>query len=100
LNKTLKSIHNNKAGLLLGLDHPDIPLHNNESERDIREHVKRRTISGSTSSDLERRCRDTFTSLNKTCRKNWNSFWDYLQDRLSGENHIPALYDLIRLHAH
>ena len=100
LNKTLKSIHNNKAELLLVLDRPDIPLHNNESERDIREYVKRRKISGSTRSDLGRRCRDTFTSLKKTCRKHGISFWDYLQDRLSGENQIPPLHDLIRLHAH
>ena len=100
LNKALKLLHKNKTELLLVLDRPDIPLHNNESERDIREYVKRRKISGSTRSDLGRCCRDTFTSLKKTCRKHGISFWDYLYDRLSGENEIPALYDLIRLHAH
>jgi hypothetical protein len=100
LNKTLKLLHKNKTELLLVLDRPDIPLHNNESERDIREYVKRRKISGSTRSDLGRCCRDTFTSLKKTCRKLGISFWDYLQDRLSGKNEIPALHDLIRLHAH
>lgn len=100
LNKTLKLLHNNKTELLLVLDRPDIPLHNNESECDIREYVKRRKISGSTRSDLGRCCRDTFTSLKKTCRKHGISFWDYLYDRLSGENEIPALYDLIRFHAH
>jgi hypothetical protein len=99
LNKTLKSIHNNKRELLLVLERPDIPLHNNESERDIREYVKRRKISGSTRSDLGRSCRDTFTSLKKTCRKQGISFWDYLHDRLSGEKQIPPLYDLIRLQA-
>jgi len=99
LNKTLKLIHKNKTELLLVLDRPDIPLHNNLSERDIREYVKKRKISGSTRSDLGRCCRDTFTSLKKTCRKLGVSFWDYLQDRLSNRNKIPALYDLIRLHA-
>ena len=100
LNKTLKLLHKNKTELLLVLDRPDIPLHNNESERDIREYVKRRKISGGTRSDLGRCCRDTFTSLKKTCRKLGISFWDYLHDRLSGQNEIPPLYDLIRLHAH
>jgi len=99
LNNALKRIHNNKPELLLVLARPDLPLHNNESERDIREYVKRRKISGSTRSDLGRRCRDIFTSLKKTCRKLDISFWQYLKDRLSGESAIPSLPDLIRLHA-
>jgi hypothetical protein len=99
LNKTLKRIHNNKPELLLVLARPDLPLHNNESERDIREYVKRRKISGSTRSDLGRRCRDTFVSLKKTCRKHGIPFWEYLNDRLSAKNAIPPLPDLIRLHA-
>ncbi len=67
---------------------------------DIREYVKRRKISGSTRSDLGRRCRDTFISLKKTCRKLGVPFWDYLLDRISNKNEIPELYDLIRLHGH
>ena len=59
----------------------DIPLHTNGSENDIRDYVKRRKISGTTRSDLGRRCRDTVASLNKTCRKLGISFWDYLHDR-------------------
>jgi len=99
LNKTLKRIHNNNPELLLVLERPDLPLHNNQSERDIREYVKRRKISGSTRSDLGRRCRDTFASLKKTCRKLEIPFWQYLNDRLSSKNAIPPLPDLIRLHA-
>jgi len=98
LNQTLKRIHRNKTELLLVLERPDIPLHNNESERYIREYVKRRKISGSTRSDLGRQCRDTFTSLKKTCRKLGVSFWEYLNDRLSGKNEIPLLPDLIQSH--
>jgi len=51
LDKTLKRIYKNKSELLLVLERPDIPLHNNLSESDIREYVKRRKISGSTRSD-------------------------------------------------
>ncbi|MCP4272662.1 MAG: transposase, partial [Gammaproteobacteria bacterium] len=37
LNNALKRLYNNKAELLLVLDRPEIPLHNNLSESDIRE---------------------------------------------------------------
>lgn len=96
LNRAVDRIHKNKAELLHVLERPDIPLHNNSSERDIREYVKKRKISGSTRSDPGRRCRDTFASLKKTCRKLGVGFWDYLEDRLSGADSIPWLPDLLK----
>lgn len=99
LDAALRRVAKNKAELLLVLDRPDIPLHNNLSERDIREYVKKRKISGSTRSDNGRRCRDTFTSLKKTCRKLGVSFWVYLNDRVSNAGEIPPLPDLIRVRA-
>lgn len=99
LNSALKRIHKNKSELLLALKRPDIPLHNNTSESDIREYVKKRKISGSTRSDPGRRSRDTFASLKKTCRKLGLGFWAYLNDRLSGKNSISPLADLIRWRA-
>ena len=95
LNRTLKRIHENKAELLRVLDRPDIPLHTNGSERDIRDYVKKKKVSGGTRSDLGRQCRDTFISLKKTCRKQKISFWQYLLDRLNKTNKIPWLPDLI-----
>jgi hypothetical protein len=41
LNTALGRIYGNKSGLLLVLGRPDIPLHNNGAERDIREYVKK-----------------------------------------------------------
>jgi len=95
LNLALSRLYENKAELLLVLERPEIPLHNNLSENDIREYVKRRKVSGSTRSELGRRCRDTFTSLKKTCRKLGISFWRYLRDRLSKSQQIPYLPELI-----
>ncbi len=95
LNLALQRLHNNKAELLLVLDRPEIPLHNNLSENDIREYVKRRKVSGSTRSENGRRCRDTFTSLKKTCRKLGISFWQYLSDRISGKDSILPLPQLV-----
>jgi hypothetical protein len=97
LNIALNRIYQNKSELLLVLSRPDIPLHNNLSERDIREYVKKRKISGSTRSDVGKRCRDTFTSLKKTCRKLEISFWQYLIDRIEYQNKYPPLAKIMEL---
>ena len=99
LNTVLKRIYQNKSELLLVLQRPDIPLHNNGAESAIREYVKKRKISGSTRSENGRRCRDTFTSLKKTSRKLGVSFWQYLKDRIEKTNFIPDLSELVREHA-
>ena len=78
------------------LDRPELPLHNNLSEGDIRDYVKKRKISGSTRSENGRRCRDTFASLKKTCRKHGISFWKYLTDRTSEKNQIPPMAEIIQ----
>lgn len=96
IDGVLKEMREHQADLLRILERPEIPLHNNGSESDIRDYVKKRKISGSTRSDLGRRCRDTFASLKKTCRKLGVNFWHYLQDRVRGLGVIPRLADLIR----
>ena len=96
LNEALKLLFAKRDGLLAVLEHPHLPLHNNLSESDIREYARLRKVSGGTRSDLGRRCRDTFLSLKKTCRKLGVSFWQFLKDRLSGAATIPPLPDLMR----
>ena len=84
--------------MLRVLDRPEIPLHTNGSENDIRAQVTRRKVSGGTRSDMGRDCRDTFLGLAKTCAKLGLSFWDYLGDRLGipGRASVPYLPDLVR----
>jgi hypothetical protein len=96
LNQTLKRLHAHKEKLLLVLKRPDIVLHTNGSEGDIRGYVKWRKISGGTRSDLGKCCRDGFASLKKTCRKLGVSFWDYLGDRIGQHGAIAPLPDIIR----
>ncbi len=96
LNQALNRLYKNKSELLMVLERPEIPLHNNAAENAIREYVKKRKISGGTRSESGRKCRDTFTSLKKTCRKLGVSFWEYLKDRIERLNLIPDLSDLIR----
>jgi hypothetical protein len=65
------------------LDRPEIPLHTNGSENDIRCHVTRHNLSGGTRSDIGRACRDAFLGIIKTCAKLEIPFWDYLGARLA-----------------
>ena len=95
LNQVLGRLYRRKSELLKVLERPDLPLHNNASEQDIREFVTKRKISGSTRSNEGRRCRDTFASLKKTCRKLGISFWEYLTDRVCEHKVIPPLGELI-----
>jgi hypothetical protein len=98
LDRLLERLQANKAELLQVLDHPEIPLHTNGSENDIRAQVTRRKLSGGTRSDLGRDCRDAFLGLAKTCAKLGLSFWDYLGARLGipGQASVPYLPDLVR----
>jgi len=95
LNNQLKKIKKSKGELLMVLDRPEIPLQNNLSERDIREYVKRRKLSGSTRSDAGRACRDTFASLKKTALKLNVGFWPYLMDRIREKGEIEWLPTLL-----
>lgn len=97
LDRLLERLHANKAELLRVLDRPEIPLHTNGSENDIRCQVIRRKVSGTTRSENGRDARDTFLGLAKTCRKLGISFWDYLGSRLGADvtTAIPSLADMV-----
>lgn len=101
LDRLLQRLHANKRELLRVLDRPEIPLHTNGSENDIRCQVTKRQISGGTKSDLGRDCRDAFLGLSKTCRKLGIAFWDYLGARFSVPNtpDVPYLPQIVRARA-
>jgi hypothetical protein len=98
LDRLLARLHANKAELLMVLERPEIPLHTNGSENDIRCQVTRRKVSAGTRSDLGRDCRDAFLGLAKTCARHGVAFWDYLGSRLKVPGHtvIPPLAELVR----
>jgi hypothetical protein len=100
LDRLLMRLHANKAELLMVLERPEIPLHTNGSENDIRCQVIKRKISGRTRSDTGRDCRDAFLGLAKTCAKLGITFWDYLGARLAipGQSDLPYLPNIIRHH--
>jgi transposase len=80
------------------LERPEIPLHTNASENDLRACVIKRKISGGTMSVRGRLARDVMLGLLKTCRKLRLSFFAYLGDRLGlngDQPRIPSLADLV-----
>jgi hypothetical protein len=98
LDRLLTRLWANKGELLKVLDRPEVPLHTNGSENDIRCQVTRRKISAGTRSDQGRDCRDAFLGLAKTCGKLGIAFWDYLGSRLGAPDAVvvPPLPELIR----
>jgi hypothetical protein len=98
LDRLLARLHRHKAALLRVLERPEIPLHTNRSENDIRACVTKRKISGGTMSEAGRTARDVMLGLMKTCAKLGVSFFRYLGDRLSipDGDAIPPLPDLVR----
>ena len=98
LDRLLARLHANKTELLRVLERPEIPLHTNGSENDIRCQVIRRKLSAGTRSNAGRDCRDAFLGLAKTCAKHGVTFWDYLGSRLKvpDQKLIPPLPQLVR----
>ncbi len=101
LDRLLMRLRANKNELLLALERPDIPLHTNGSENDIRCQVTKRKVSGGTRSDAGRDARDAFLGLMKTCDKLGVNFWDYLGCRLmvADAPTIMPLPEIVRLKA-
>src|SRR5437763_1349928 len=98
LDRLLARLHANKEELLLVLERPEVPLHTNGSERDLRPQVVKRKGSVSARASKYRACRDAFLGLLLTCAKLGVSFWDYLGDRLGVPGaDAPYLPDLVRM---
>ena len=93
LDRLLVRLNANKSELLMVLDRPEIPLHTNGSENDIRCHVTRRKVSAGTRSDIGRDCRDAFLGLAKTCAPSSKSHSGITCDRLA----VPATEAVPRL---
>jgi hypothetical protein len=85
-----------KDPLLVVLDHPEVPLHNNAAELGARVCARRRDVSLHSVSERGARAMDIFTSLVQTCKKLGLSAYAYFRDRLSCRHELPSLADAIR----
>jgi hypothetical protein len=84
-----------KASLLMVLDHPEIPLHNNPAELGARLRVRKRDVSFGPRTAEGAQAWDTFTTLTATAKKLGVSIYHYVQDRIAETYALPSLADLI-----
>jgi hypothetical protein len=100
LDERIALTHTKKAGLLLVLEHPELPLHNNPAELAARRRVRKRDASFGPRSSDGRTAWDTFHTLAATAQQLGVSFYHYLRDRLTTAGQVPPLADLITDRAH
>ncbi len=84
-----------KEALLLVLEHPEIPLHNNASELGARVQARYRDISLHTMSEAGTQAKDTFMSIVETAKKCRVNTYRYFLDRISKKYEMPSLASLI-----
>ncbi len=88
-----------KAALLLVLQYPELPLHNNPAELGVRQRVRKRDVSFGPRTQQGVNAWDTFMTLAATARKLGISFYAYIHDRISGINQIPPMARLVEQRA-
>ena len=85
--------------MLIVLDHPEIPLHNNPAELGARTRVRKRVVSFGTRTVCGTKAWDTFMTLVATAKKLGVSFYAYVFDRVSELYAMPSLAELIQQRA-
>lgn len=86
--------------LLLVLDHPDLPLHNNDMELAARRRVRKRDVSFGPQSQAGAQAWDTFQTIIATATKLGVRVYAYFLGRLTASATTPTLADHIRERAH
>jgi hypothetical protein len=99
LDRLIIRTQHHKTQLLMGLTHPEIPLHNNSAELGARQRVRKRKISFGPRVKDGVQAGDTFMSLVATTKKLGITFQDYILDRIKGTGDILPLPDLIEAQA-
>jgi len=95
LDQRIAKTLDKKPSLLMVLDHPEIPLHNNPAELGARKRVRKRVVSFGTRTDDGTKAWDTFMSLSATAKKLGINFYDYICDRISGACQMLSMAELI-----
>jgi hypothetical protein len=95
LDERIAKTRAKKQSLLLVLEYPELPLHNNASELGVRRRVRKRDVSFGPRTEAGRHAWDTFMTLAETTRKLGVSFYAYLHDRITGAKAIHPLANLI-----
>jgi len=81
--------------LLVVLDHPEVPLHNNRSELGARRRVRKRDVSFGPRTPAGAKAWDTLQTLAATAQQHGVNVLHYFSDRVSGACQMPSLASLI-----
>jgi len=81
--------------LLKVLKYPELPLHNNGSELEVRAEKRRQDVSLQTKTEEGTKAKDTFLTITQTAKKLGVSAYEYIYDRISRQFNLPSLAELI-----
>ena len=95
LNDRIEKTMKKKDELLLVLEYPWLPLHNNDSELGARVEKRRQDVSLHTISEAGTTAKDAFLTIVQTAKKLKVNAFEYINDRVSKKFSMPALSDLI-----
>jgi regulator of replication initiation timing len=95
LDQRIAKTMDKKPSMLMVLDHPEIPLHNNPAELGARKRVRKRVVSFGTRTEDGTKAWDTFMTLSATAKKLGINFYNYLYDRISRGFQITSLAHII-----
>lgn len=95
LNKRIAKTLAKRTQLLVCLEHPELPLHNNTSELGARVQARARDVSLHTISVAGTKIKDSLMTISQTAKKLGVCTYEYIRDRVSGEFKLPSLAELI-----
>jgi len=95
LAKRMELTKKKKDRLLVVLDYPNVPLHNNDCELAARTVVKKRKVCGGLRSDEGKVAWDNHFTILATCKKQGISYIEYIKNIFSGSGNPKTLAELI-----
>ena len=100
LDKRIALTKSRKNSLLLILQYPELPLHNNASELGARAQARKRDISLHTMSSKGTEAKDTLMTIVETAKKHGVNVYRYFHDRTTQKYDMPSLAKLIKETGH
>jgi hypothetical protein len=86
-----------KDALLLVLEHPELPLHNNTSELGARRQARYRDVSMQTKNTKGTEAKDTRMTITETAKKLLVNTFNYFYDRITRKFEMSSLASLVKL---
>jgi hypothetical protein len=96
LNERIAKTLVKRAELLVSLEQPQLPLHNNASELAARVQARARDVSLHTKSAAGTKIKDSLMTISQTAKKLGVNTYEYILDRVSCEFKLPSLAELIQ----